>query len=239
MTIPESAMVLAAGLGLRMRPITERIPKPLVRVAERTLLDRALDHLEAVGVARAVVNAHYRAEQIVEHLKVRTRPKVELSIEDDLLETGGSVARALPKLGETFYVVNSDIMWLDGKVPALVRLARAWDPARMDALLLMQRTASAVGYEGIGDYVLDPLGLPRRRKEREVAPFLFAGVQILHRRLFEGAPEGKFSLNLLYDKAEKAKRLHAIVHDGEWYHVGTPEALGATERLLALGRIDF
>jgi MurNAc alpha-1-phosphate uridylyltransferase len=239
MTIPESAMVLAAGLGLRMRPITERIPKPLVRVAERTLLDRALDHLEAVGVARAVVNAHYRAEQIVEHLKVRTRPKVELSIEDDLLETGGGVARALPKLGETFYVVNSDIMWLDGKVPALVRLARAWDPARMDALLLMQRTASAVGYEGIGDYVLDPLGLPRRRKEREVAPFLFAGVQILHRRLFEGAPEGKFSLNLLYDKAEKAKRLHAIVHDGEWYHVGTPEALGATERLLALGRIDF
>jgi MurNAc alpha-1-phosphate uridylyltransferase len=239
MTIPGSAMVLAAGLGLRMRPITDRIPKPLVRVGGRTLLDRALDHLEAVGVARAVVNAHYRAEQIVEHLKVRTRPKIELSIEDDLLETGGGVAKALPRLGETFYVVNSDIMWLDGKVPALVRLARAWDPARMDALLLMQRTASAVGYEGIGDYVLDPLGLPRRRKEREVAPFLFAGVQILDRRLFEGAPEGKFSLNLLYDRAEKAKRLHAIVHDGEWYHVGTPEALGAAERLLALGRIDF
>jgi MurNAc alpha-1-phosphate uridylyltransferase len=109
----------------------------------------------------------------------------------------------------------------------------------MDALLLMQRTASAVGYEGIGDYVIDPVGVPRRRREREVAPFLFAGVQILHRRLFEGAPQGKFSLNLLYDKAEKAKRLHAIVHDGEWYHVGTPEALGVAERLLALGRIEF
>lgn len=239
MMIPDTAMVLAAGLGLRMRPITEHIPKPLVRIAERTLLDRALDHLEAVGVARAVVNAHYRADQIVEHLKERTCPKVEVSIEDELLETGGGVAKALPKLGESFYVVNSDIMWLDGKVPALIRLARAWDPERMDALLLMQRTATAVGYEGIGDYVLDPLGLPRRRKEREVAPFLFAGVQILHRRLFEGAPEGRFSLNVLYDKAEKAKRLHAIVHDGEWYHVGTPEALGITERLLALGRIDF
>ena len=239
MMIPENAMVLAAGLGLRMRPITDRIPKPLVRIAERTLLDRALDHLEVVGVARAVVNAHYRAEQIVEHLKERTRPEIEISLEDELLETGGGVAKALSKLGESFYVVNSDIMWLDGKVPALIRLARAWDPGRMDALLLMQRTASAVGYEGIGDYVLDPLGLPRRRKEREVAPFLFAGVQILNRRLFEGAPAGRFSLNALYDKAQKAKRLHAIVHDGEWYHVGTPEALGVTERLLALGRIDF
>jgi MurNAc alpha-1-phosphate uridylyltransferase len=239
MKIPESAMVLAAGLGLRMRPITDHIPKPLVRVADRTLLDRSLDHLEAAGVARAVVNAHYRAEQIVEHLKERTRPRIEVSIEDELLETGGGVRKALPKLGEVFYVLNSDIMWLDGKVPALVRLARAWDPERMDALLLMQRTSSAVGYEGLGDYILDPLGLPRRRREREIAPFLFAGVQILHRRLFEDAPEGRFSLNLLYDKAEKAKRLHAIVHDGEWYHVGTPEGLGVTERLLALGRIDF
>lgn len=239
MKIPQTAMVLAAGLGLRMRPITDHIPKPLVRVAERTLLDRALDHLEAAGVERAVVNAHYRAEQIVEHLKARTRPRIEISLEEELLETGGGVAKALPLLGETFFVVNSDIMWLDGKVPALVRLARAWDPERMDALLLMQRTATAVGYEGLGDYVLDPLGLPRRRREREVAPFLFAGVQILHRRLFDGAPAGRFSLNLLYDKAEKAKRLHAIVHDGEWYHVGTPEALGLTERLLALGRIDF
>ena len=239
MKIPESAMVLAAGLGLRMRPITEHMPKPLVRVAERTLLDRALDHLEAAGVPRAIVNAHYFADQIVAHLKTRTRPQTQISIEETLLETGGGVAKALPLLGESFYVVNSDIMWLDGKVPALIRLARAWDPERMDALLLMQRTASAVGYEGIGDYVLDPNGIPRRRREREVAPFLFAGVQILHRRLFDGAPQGKFSLNLLYDKAEKAKRLHAIVHDGEWYHVGTPEALGAAERLLALGRIDF
>jgi MurNAc alpha-1-phosphate uridylyltransferase len=239
MKIPDTAMVLAAGLGLRMRPITEHMPKPLVRVAERTLLDRALDHLEAAGVPRAVVNAHYLADQIVAHLKERTRPETRLSVEETLLETGGGVAKALPLLGESFYVVNSDIMWLDGKVPALVRLARAWDPERMDALLLMQRTASAIGYEGIGDYVIDPVGVPRRRREREVAPFLFAGVQILHRRLFEGAPQGKFSLNLLYDKAEKAKRLHAIVHDGEWYHVGTPEALGVAERLLALGRIEF
>jgi MurNAc alpha-1-phosphate uridylyltransferase len=237
--LPDTAMVLAAGLGKRMRPITDRIPKPLIEVAGRTLLDRALDRLEDAGIERAVVNAHYFAEQIVEHLKSRKRPRIELSIEKELLETGGGVAKALPRLGESFVVVNSDIMWLDGKVPALHRLARVWDPKRMDALLLMQRTASAVGYEGLGDYVLDPLGTPRRRREREIAPFLFAGVQILHRRLFDGAPTGAFSLNLLYDKAEKAKRLHAVVHDGEWYHVGTPEGLGVTERLLALGRIDF
>jgi len=239
MNLPDSAMVLAAGLGKRMRPITDRIPKPLVEIGGRSLLDRALDRLEDAGIARAVVNAHHLAEQIVEHLKSRTRPRIEISIEEELLETGGGVAKALPRLGESFVVVNSDIMWLDGKVPALHRLARIWDAERMDALLLMQRTASAVGYEGLGDYVLDPLGTPRRRREREIAPFLFAGVQILHRRLFEDAPQGAFSLNLLFDKAEKTKRLHAVVHDGEWYHVGTPEALGVTERLLALGRTEF
>jgi N-acetyl-alpha-D-muramate 1-phosphate uridylyltransferase len=238
MTIPATAMVLAAGLGTRLRPITDRMPKPLVPVGGRTLLDRALDRLEEVEVERAVVNAHYKAEMIAEHLKGRRRPRIELSLEDELLETGGGVAKALPLLGEYFYVVNSDILWLDGASIALRRLAEAWDDASMDALLLLQRVATAVGYEGNGDFLLDPLGVPRRRPEREVAPLLFAGVQILHRRLFAGAPRGRFSLNRLYDAALGQGRLRAIVHDGEWFHVGTPEGLAATEDRLRWARSE-
>lgn len=233
-----TAMVLAAGLGTRLRPLTDRMPKPLVEVGGRTLLDHALDRLQDAGVERAVVNAHYRAGMIAEHVAKRSRPAIELSLEEELLETGGGVARALPLLADKFLVANSDVLWLDGKVPALQRLARAWDDERMDALLLMQRTATAVGYDGSGDYVVDPLGKPRRRKEREIAPFLFAGVQLLHRRLFDGAPDRRFSLNLLYDRAERAGRLAAVVHDGEWYHVGTIEGLETTEQRLGSSRVE-
>ena len=225
------AMVLAAGLGLRMRPITLTTPKPLVEVAGRSMLDRALDHLAGAGVAELVVNTHWLAERIRHHLA--GRPGVALSHEDVLLETGGGVAQALPLLGdEAFFVVNSDIIWTNGGTPALTRLAEAWDDGRMDALLLLQRTAGAVGYEGPGDFFLSSTGEPRRRKGREVAPYLFSGVQILHPRLFEGAPSGKFSLNVLYDRALEAGRLFAIVHDGRWFHVGTPEALPEVEALL-------
>ena len=225
------AMVLAAGLGLRMRPITLTTPKPMVEVAGRSMLDRALDHLAGAGVAELVVNTHWLAERIRDHLA--GRPGVALSHEDVLLETGGGVAQALPLLGdEAFFVVNSDIIWTNGGTPALTRLAEAWDDGRMDALLLLQRTAGAVGYEGPGDFFLSSTGEPRRRKGREVAPYLFSGVQILHPRLFEGAPSGKFSLNVLYDRALEAGRLFAIVHDGRWFHVGTPEALPEVEALL-------
>jgi len=225
---PHRAMVLAAGLGLRMRPITEHTPKPLVEVAGRTMLDRALDHLTAAGVSRMVVNTHWLGDRIAAHLS--GRPGITLSHEDDLLETGGGVAHALPHLGtEPFYVVNSDIIWTDGASPALLRLADAWDESRMDALLLLAPTATAMGYEGQGDFFLDPTGLPRRRQESEVAPLLFSGVQILSPRLFDGAPGGKFSLNVLYDRALAAGRLSAIVHDGRWYHVGTPDALPEVE----------
>lgn len=221
---PKHAMVLAAGLGLRMRPITEHTPKPLVEVAGRTMLDRALDHLDKAGVTAYVVNSHWLGDKVRAHLAGRTN--VVISHEEELLETGGGVAKALPLLGDApFYVVNSDIIWTDGGVPALERLAGAWDDARMDALLLMQRTATAVGYEGQGDFFLDPNGVPRRRKPREVAPLLFSGVQILSPRLFAGAPSGKFSLNVLYDRALEEGRLFAIVHDGRWFHVGTPDAL--------------
>ncbi len=225
------AMVLAAGLGLRMRPITLHTPKPLVAVAGRTMLDRALDHLGRAGVTEMVVNTHWLAERIRDHLA--GRPGITLSHEDDLLETGGGVARALPRLGsDAFYVVNSDIIWTDGPDPALARLARAWDGERMDALLLLQPTATAVGYEGRGDFTLDEAGIPRRRGDAETAPLLFSGVQILHPRLFAGCPPGKFSLNLLYDRALAMGRLAAVVHDGNWYHVGTPEALPEVEGML-------
>ena len=236
--LPKTAMVLAAGLGTRMRPITDRVPKPLVEAGGQALLDHAIDRLALVGVERVVVNVHYKAEMIVARLGKRTHPKIELSREEELLETGGGVARALPLLGETFFVVNGDVIWLDAKDYALTRLTDAFDPAKMDAVLLLQRTVLSVGYEGHGDYFLDPLGTPRRRGEREVAPYLFTGIQLLHRRLFDGIAERHFSLNRVYDKAEQAGRLHAIVHDGEWFHVGTPEGLEATRARLSSHRIE-
>jgi MurNAc alpha-1-phosphate uridylyltransferase len=238
MSVPQSGMVLAAGLGTRMRPITDRIPKPLVTLGGKALLDHALDRLSDAGVPRAVVNVHYMAEMIARHLEGRQQPAITLSVEDELLETGGGILKALPLLDEVFYVVNADIFWLDGKVPALKRLAEAWDGERLDALLLLQRTTSALGYEGIGDFIVDPLGQVRRRREREVAAHLFAGVQIVHRRLFDGEKPGKFSVNRLWDLALAAGRLAAIVHDSEWYHVGTPAALAQAEARLASHRTE-
>jgi N-acetyl-alpha-D-muramate 1-phosphate uridylyltransferase len=238
MTIVASGMVLAAGLGTRMRPITDRIPKPLVPVAGKPLIDHAIDRLAEAGVKRVVVNIHHKADMVARHLETRRTPSITLSREDELLETGGGILKALPLLDDMFYVVNSDVLWLDGKTAALRRLARAWDPARLDAVLLLQRTTTALGYEGPGDFFLDPLGVLRRRREREVAPHLFAGVQILHRRLFDGRPPGKFSLNPLWDRAIAAGRLAAIVHDGEWYHIGTPAGLALAEERLATHRIE-
>ncbi|HYU12820.1 MAG TPA: nucleotidyltransferase family protein [Stellaceae bacterium] len=236
--MPKTAMVLAAGLGTRMRPITQTVPKPLIEIGGRTLLDHAIDRLVMAGVERVVVNVHYKAEIVIEHLAARDHPHIEISAEQELLETGGGVAKALPLLGEVFFVVNADVLWLDGKDYALTRLARAFDAVRMDAVLLLQRTASAIGYAGNGDYLLDPLGTPRRRGEREVAPFIFSGIQLLHRRLFDGDLEPRFSLNVLYTRAEEAGRLHAIVHDGEWYHIGSPDGLAATRSRLSSHRIE-
>jgi MurNAc alpha-1-phosphate uridylyltransferase len=230
----DRAMVLAAGLGKRMRPLTNDIPKPLVELAGRTLLDHALDRLRAAGVGRIVVNSHYKAELIAAHLDGRS--DIVLSPETALLETGGGVKAALGHLGAgPFFVVNSDAVWSDGPTPALLRLAERWDDEAMDALLLLVPTPAVTG--GVtsvcGDFHLEPDGRMRRRVEGEIAPFLFGGVQLLHPRLFDGAPDGPFSLNLLYDLAETTGRLHGIRHDGGWYHVGTPEELAATEAALA------
>lgn len=232
MTRIATGMVLAAGLGTRMRPLTDNCPKPLVMLAGRTLLDWAVDRFAAAGLDRIVVNTHYKAEMIRAHLA--GRPDVVLSHEEDRLETGGGVKKALPALGRgAFYVCNSDAVWLDGATPALDRLGDAWDDARMDALLLMQPVGNTVGYDGPGDYVCRADGTLQRRGDAANAPYVFAGLQVLHARLFDGAPEGPFSLNLLYDKANAAGRLFGLVHDGGWLHVGTPEALADAEAALA------
>ena len=226
-----NAMVLAAGLGLRMRPITLTLPKPLVPVAGRTMLDRVLDHLDKVRTHRKVVNLHWLGETIRSHLD--GRDDIVFSAEPELLETGGGVAKALPLLGaEPFFVCNADIIWTDKGESALSRLARAFDPARMDGMLLLQPTDTAFGYDGQGDFHLRSDGHLSRRKQGETTPYLFAGVQILHPRLFEGHPGGAFSLNLLYDKAIAADRLFGLVHEGGWYHIGTPSALAEAEALL-------
>ena len=233
----ETGMVLAAGLGTRLRPITNDIPKALVRVQGRTLLDRALDHLESVGVKRAVVNTHHKPQMIERHLAERKTPAITISSEPKLLDTGGGIANALSHLGEPFFAVNSDAVWLNGRVPALTRLAQVFDPERHDCALLMQETVPAVGYEGRGDFALDQLGVPRRRRENEVVPFLFAGVQLLSHRLFAGEPVEPFSMNRLWDKAIAEGRIIAIVHDGTWYDVGTVAGLAATES--RLGEVWF
>ena len=230
------AMVLAAGLGTRMRPLTDERPKPLLPLGDRSLLNHALDRLAEAGVDQAVVNAHWRGAQIADSMHGRAVPSVTVRQEAELLETGGGVAAALPLLGTgPFAVVNGDAFWLNGPSPALTRLAAAFDDGTMDALLLLVRTAQVEGEVGRGDFLLDPLGNARRPKERELAPYLFGGVQILSPRLFAEAPVGKFSLNLLYDRAIESGRLFGLVHDGVWFHLSTPRDLKRAELALRTG----
>ena len=234
-TVPDRAMVLAAGLGTRMKPVTDSLPKPLIQVDGRCLIDHALDRLEAVGVKEAVVNVHHLAEQVESHLGGRKKPKIRISPEDDLLNTGGGIAKALPLLGDKpFFAINSDALWLNGPFDALKRLAETWKEDAMDGLLLLHSTVEAYGYTGLGDFCAADDGLLTRRPEGEVAPWLFTGIQILHPRLFSKAPKGVFSLNLLYDRAIEAERLYGAVHDGEWFHVGTPEGLEEAESYMHL-----
>ncbi|MFO1150117.1 MAG: nucleotidyltransferase family protein [Alsobacter sp.] len=234
-SVPTHAMVLAAGLGTRMRPITDTLPKPLVPVAGRTLIDHILDPLAAAGVRTAVVNVHYLADQMERHLAGRTTPRIVVSDERAaLLDSGGGVRKALPQLGERpFFVLNADSFWIDGPRANLVRLAETFDPARMDILMLLAATSTAVGYEGRGDYVMDVHGALRRRGEREVAPFVYAGVFLCRPEIFEGTPEGAFSLNRLFDRAQAAGRLHGLRLDGVWLHVGTPAAIALAEQSIA------
>ncbi|UGV24539.1 nucleotidyltransferase family protein [Rhodopseudomonas boonkerdii] len=228
---PTKAMVLAAGLGLRMRPLTETMPKPLVAVAGQPLLDHVLDKLAAADIGEAVVNVHYLPDQIIDHVKSRTAPKIIISDErDQVLGTGGGVKKALPLLGDApFYHLNADTLWIDGARSNLVRLAENFDPAKMDILLLMAPTANSIGYSGKGDYEMRADGTLRRRKENQVVPFVYAGVAILSPAIFADAPSGEFALTKLFDRANEAERLYGLRLDGVWMHVGTPDAVRAAE----------
>ncbi|MGM0583679.1 MAG: nucleotidyltransferase family protein [Pseudomonadota bacterium] len=233
MSAPESAMILAAGQGARMRPLTCWRPKPLLPVAGRALLDHALDRAAEAGVRRAVVNIHHLGEQIRVHLGRRERPEIVLSDETDaLLDTGGGVSRALPALGAgPAFVLNSDALWT-GPAP-LPALARAWDPARMDALLLLVPREAALAYTRPGDFFLAPDGRPSRRGEAETAPYVYTGAQIIRAGAFADGPEGPFSANLVWDRMLAAGRLFAVVHAGGWIDVGTPAGLDAAEAALS------
>lgn len=232
--LPETGMVLAAGFGTRLRPLTDRTPKPLIPVAGRSLLDRCLDRLVEAGVKRAVVNIHWLGGQIRDHLAQRRDIAITISDESDLLlETGGGIARTLPLLGDApFFAVNADLIWRDEKEPALLRLARAFDPARMDALLLVQPRENATGHSGPGDFAMAADGQLARRGDRPTAPYVFTGVQILQPHLFRDVPTGPFSLNLIYDRVIAAGRLHGLAHRGLWMDVGNHEGLAAAEALL-------
>lgn len=228
------AMVLAAGRGERLRPLTDSLPKPLLEVGGKALIDHVLDRLGDAGIERAVVNLSHLGDLIEAHLAQRSSPAIAFSREPERLDTGGGVARALPLLGDDpFYVVNGKILWRDGEIGALARLAAAWDGAAMDGLLLLVPLARAGSYGGAGDFFLNGGGAVSRPEPGEPAPLVFTGIQILHPRLFRDAPQGPFSLNRLYDRAMAAGRLFGVEHDGGWRHVATPEGLAEAETWFA------
>ncbi|MGQ0559729.1 MAG: nucleotidyltransferase family protein [Sphingosinicella sp.] len=237
--VPSTAMVLAAGLGKRMRPLTATRPKPLVEVAGKALIDHAIDRLRAAGVGKAVVNVHYLADAVEAHL-ARHADGLEIAIADEraeLLETGGGVAKAMPLIdADPFLVVNSDNLWVDGPVDALRRLAAGWDEKRMDALLLVVPLARAHCHAGRGDFGLSKTGSLSRRRPRAVAPFVYTGVQLVSKRLFRGeVPGGPFSFNLLWDRAIATGRAFGSVHEGLWFDIGRPESIRQAEKILQAG----
>lgn len=232
---PTRAMVLAAGLGKRMLPLTEDIPKPLVKVAGRPLIDHVLDRLTAAGVTDVVVNLHYKGNVLRKYLDGRNTPNVLFSDETDLLlDTGGGVRKALPLLGDgPFFTHNSDSIWIEGMSNNLCRMGEMWDEAGMDALMLLAPLATSTGFDGRGDFTMDGMGRLRRRKERTVAPFVWTGVQIIRPQVFEGTPDGPFSTNLIWDRMIEQDRLYGIRLDGRWMHVGSPAGIEEAEAALA------
>ena len=234
--VPKTAMVMAAGLGKRMRPLTATRPKPLISVGGTTLIDHCLDHLKAAGVEKAVVNVHYLAAQLEAHLKNRAQG-IEIVISDErqqLLETGGGVVKALPLIdADPFLVINADNVWVDGPVDTLRLLASHWNEAKMDALLLVVPHARANCHSGRGDFHMNAAGALKRRKPNGVAPFVYTGIQMVSKRLFEGeVPEGPFSTNILWDRAIEAGRCYGAVHQGLWFDIGQPGNIARAEALL-------
>jgi len=238
--VTDGAMVLAAGLGKRMRPLTASRPKPLVQVGGKALIDWSLDRVVEAGLRQAVVNVHYLADGLEAHLDQygRAHPGLTITVSDEraqLLETGGGMVKARHLLPDPFYCLNSDNIWLDGPRNVFAELSSAWDPARMDALLLVVRHPVAYNYDGKGDFHLDPLGRVSRRRSGRIAPYIFTGIQLVSHRLLRDAPEGPFSTNVLWSRAIEEDRLFGWVHTGKWFEVGTPQAIAPTEALLARG----
>ena len=235
---PHKAIVLAAGLGKRMLPITASMPKPLVKVAGQSLVDFALDRLHEAGIETVVVNVHHFADMLEAHLRTRTLPRIVISDERDaLLETGGGVKKALPLLGsEPFITFNSDSLWIEGKEPNLKRLVKAWDPERMDILMLVAPLSTSIGFEGRGDFHMEESGRLRRRGADDSAPFAYAGVAIVKPELVHGTPDGAFSANAFYDRAIAKERLWGLCMEGQWLHVGEPQAIAEAEKCLAASK---
>ncbi|MBI3419143.1 MAG: nucleotidyltransferase family protein [Proteobacteria bacterium] len=237
--VPQTAMVLAAGLGQRMRPLSLEKPKPLLEVDGRTMLDLVLDRLAEAGVKKAVVNTHYKAWMIESHLQLRRDVKITFSREEELLDTGGGVKKALPHLGKLpIFVVNSDLPWQNGATPALARLAAAFDEKKMDALLLLAkrenpRTRGFTNAEG--DFFMEDGGRLRRLGTNTPRPYVFISAQIVKPEIFARVPEKVFSTNQVWDEAERNGRLYGLAHDGACYHVGTPADLVESNRLLREG----
>ncbi len=232
----DTAMILAAGLGKRMRPLTASQPKPLVRVAGKALIDHALDRLAEAGVARAVVNVHYLADALEAHVLARQTPKASVSDERALLlETGGGMLKALPQLPDPFFALNADNIWLDGPKSAFHDLSRRWDPEAMDALLLVVPHARAMNFAGPGDFHMDPLGRLSRRRPGRIAPFIYTGIQLVSHRLLRDAPKGPFGTMTLWERAIAEGRLYGLSFTGLWFEVGTPQAIRPTEEALAGG----
>ena len=234
-----AAMIMGAGLGTRMRPLTDDRPKPLIPVLGKPLIDHAIDRLVAAGITRIVVNLHYKADMLRAHLSGRRDAEIVFSDETErLLDTGGGVVKAMPLFGDApFFILNSDSLWTEHGAPALTAMQKAWNPAAMDGLLLLAEMATALGYEGTGDFVRDGDGRIARARDAapdvKAKPFAYPGVQIVHPRLFAGAPSGAFSTNLMWDRAIAARRLFGLVLDGTWLHVGTPQARDEAEAFLA------
>lgn len=233
--VVKTAMVLAAGLGKRMRPLTNDIPKPLVKLAGRALIDLVLLRLAGAGVTRAIINGHYKADVLFQHLSGWSRPEILFSDESDcLLDTGGGVVRALPLIGDDpFFVHNSDSVWIEENGSNLERMNTAWDPERMDCLMLLGEANASLGYSGAGDFAMAGDGLLSRAAQGQSVPFVFAGVSIIHPRLFEGMEEAPFSLNRVWDLAISRGRLFGMRLDGVWMHVGSPSALIEAEQLMS------
>ena len=226
-------MVMAAGLGKRMRPLTASRPKPMVRVAGKPLIDHTLDRLAEAGIANAVVNVHYLPDSLIAHVGARKVPRCIVSDERDLLlETGGGMVKAQPLLPDPFFCLNSDNVWLDGPVNAFAQLSRNWDPAVMDALLLLVPHAGARHYRGKGDFHLDQLGRISRRRGERVAPFIYTGIQIVSHRLLRDPPDGPFSTNVLWSRAIEEGRLYGTSFSGRWFEVGDPASIAPTEAAL-------